>query len=561
MGNHNDPIREGIENFVEPVTQMFRNIGNISTNISDTISDLGDAVSKSKNESASGADNVERKGGCLKPILYLIAIALLFSMCGTEEEYDPASDIAMVQSGYLGEYTDVPVQELLWFLYSNVSDSQEWEGFICDDGYPIVQVTYSRNDEPDSPAIFQFSIADQQFVLSGYRDTLAEVEEITDLYALLNYTYLEWRSQNYSGDFPYDPSLIDELNDISGSSIMYGASKSYTGDRSTLNQDYGEELLPLSVPWLLDNYGYIDMAMYPEVPYNEQAFGGNIETSQGTQTELHLLDNLLAYAEKYDIELFRFEEEQNLAQWLETLDQELAYVQEDNIFGAPRYKRTEDRSHYVYCGELQENQPNGYGILFGPTDENDGIMSYNEWSYDILYIGKFKDGRYEGFGLEFCETNMGESYLSRYCTAEQGTEEYREYYQTWANPVVYFGEFQSGERHGKGNAFVLAQAEIYFGAMGEIDLDAPEYEISVCEYRSDERDGNGTIYAPNGYVAYVGGFDGDEFDGYGKKYYYGTDTLEYEGDYKDGNRHGTGTSYEQNGDVAYSGEWAHDDYK
>ena len=102
MGNNNDPIREGIENFVEPVTQMFRNIGNIGTNISDTISDLGDAVSKSKNESASGADNVEQKGGCLKPILYLIAIALLFSMCGTEEEYDPASDIAMVQSGYLG---------------------------------------------------------------------------------------------------------------------------------------------------------------------------------------------------------------------------------------------------------------------------------------------------------------------------------------------------------------------------------------------------------------------------------------------------------------------------
>ena len=289
MGNHNDPIREGIENFVGPVTQMFRNIGNIGTNISDAISDLGDAVSKSKNESANGSDNVEKKGGCLKPILYLIAITLLFSMCGTEEEYDPASDIAMVQSGYLGEYTDVPVQELLWFLYSNVSDSQEWEGFICDDGYPIVQVTYSRNDAPDSPAIFQFSIADQQFVLSGYRDPLAEVEEITDLYSLLNYTYLEWRSQNYSGDFPYDPSLIDELNDISGSSIMYGASKSYTGDRSTLNQDYGEELLPLSVPWLLDNYGYIDMAMYPEVPYNEQAFGGNIETSQGKVKNLGVL--------------------------------------------------------------------------------------------------------------------------------------------------------------------------------------------------------------------------------------------------------------------------------
>ena len=77
MGNNNDPIREGIENFVGPVTQMFRNIG---TTISDTISDLGDSVSKSKNESENESDNDVKKGGCLKSILYLLAIVL--SMCG-----------------------------------------------------------------------------------------------------------------------------------------------------------------------------------------------------------------------------------------------------------------------------------------------------------------------------------------------------------------------------------------------------------------------------------------------------------------------------------------------
>ena len=127
-------------------------------------------------------------------------------------------------------------------------------------------------------------------------------------------------------------------------------------------------------------------------------------------------------------------------------------------------------------------------------------MSYNERRYDIMYIGEFSDGRYQGFGVQFYETNMGESYLSSYCTAEPESDTYQDYYLTWANPVAYFGEFQSGERHGKGNAFILSQAEIYFGAMGEIDLDAPEYEISICEYRSGEKDGVGTIYAPNGYL-------------------------------------------------------------
>lgn len=557
MGNNNDPIREGIENFVGPVTQMFRNIG---TTISDTISDLGDSVSKSKNESENESDNDVKKGGCLKSILYLLAIVLLFNMCGTDEVYDPTDDIAMVQSGYLGEYTDVPVQELLWFLYSHFSDSQKWEGFLCDEGYPIVQVTYTRDDAPDDPTIIQFSITNQQFVLSAFSDSLIGVEEITDLYGVLNYSYLEWKNQAYQGDYPYDPELIAWLNNISGSAVMYGASKHYTGNRSTLNQSYNEELLPISVPWLLDNYGYIDMELYPDVPYQELSFSNN-STSQSNQTDLYLLRDYLAFAESYNIELFRFEEEEEVAQWLETLDQKPVYVEEDNIFGAPRYKRTEKRTSYLYYGELQDNHPNGYGVLFGPTDENDGFMIHNERRYDIMYIGNFSDGRYQGFGVQFYETNMGESYLSSYCTAEPGSDTYQDYYLTWANPVAYFGEFQSGERHGKGNAFVLSQAEIYFGAMGEIDLDAPEYEISVCEYRSDEKDGSGTIYAPNGCVAYIGGFDSDAYDGYGTKYYYGTDTLEYEGDYKDGKRHGTGTSYNQDGEVTYSGEWKHDDYK
>lgn len=559
MSNHDDPIREGIDNFVGPVMQMFRNIG---TTISDAISDLGDTDEKSKEDSSDKSETPTKRGGCLKWGVLLLAIILLLNTCGTEDEYNPTADIAMVQSGYLGEYTDVPVQELLWFLYCHVSDSQEWEAFICDDGYPIVQVTYPRGDAPDEPAIFQFAIADeQQFVLSGYSDPQLQLEETTDLYALINYIYLEWRTQAYTGEYPYDPELIAELNDISGSAIMFGASKDYAGDRSILNQTYAEELLPLSVPWLLDSYSYIDMAIYPDVPYNEQAFGTNSESIHNNQTELFFLSDYLIFADKYGIDLFRFEEEEALALWLETLNQEPIYVEEDNIFGAPQYKRTERKTSYLYYGELRENRPDGYGILLGPTYNNHGIEIYNEWQYDIMYIGEFSDGRYQGFGIEFYETNMGQDYLEQYCTAEPGSELYQDYYLMWANPVAYFGEFQSGERHGKGNAFILSQAEIYFGAMGEIDIDMPEYEISVCEYRSGEKDGNGSIYAPNGYVAYIGEFDNDVYDGYGTKYYYGTDTLEYEGTYKDGKRHGTGTSYRQNGDVAYAGEWAHDDYK
>ena len=56
--------------------------------------------------------------------------------------------------------------------------------------------------------------------------------------------------------------FIDQLDQISGSAVLYGAAANYTGDRAQLCTLFGEDALETSVSWLLDAYGYLDMSDY-----------------------------------------------------------------------------------------------------------------------------------------------------------------------------------------------------------------------------------------------------------------------------------------------------------
>ncbi|MFR1715369.1 MAG: YARHG domain-containing protein [Butyricicoccus sp.] len=58
--------------------------------------------------------------------------------------------------------------------------------------------------------------------------------------------------------------FIDQLDQISGSAVLYGAAANYTGDRAQLCTLFGEDALETSVSWLLDAYGYLDMNDYAQ---------------------------------------------------------------------------------------------------------------------------------------------------------------------------------------------------------------------------------------------------------------------------------------------------------
>ena len=95
-----------------------------------------------------------------------------------------------VQTGYLGEYTDITVQELFDGYYQTMLGCEAaWDGGETEEGKQIVQVTYSSADMDDTT--IQFTMLDDQvFEVTAFVDPLITIEQATDLPAELNNIYL-----------------------------------------------------------------------------------------------------------------------------------------------------------------------------------------------------------------------------------------------------------------------------------------------------------------------------------------------------------------------------------
>lgn len=279
--------------------------------------------------------------------------------------------------------------------------------------------------------------------------------------------------------------------------------------------------------------------------------------------ELSFIEKQLEYAVQNNIDLHRFpKQEEKLAYWLNNSNADPVYLTIDNIFGSDKYKITENYDGYLYCGELKDNRPDGYGILLVAPENNTSLFSYEDRAYVCRYIGQFSDGRYHGFGILFTESESGLEFLSRLRPYNETTGENVVDFLTWANYAEYIGEFSDGYKDGLGNSFTLP--DMYVGtfenALSKIDLDHPNYSVEVGEYKKDKLNGANRQYV-NGYLYYEGDSKDDMFDGYGVLYYYGTSIPAYKGEFKKDMRHGTGTSYNEEGEVIYQGEWKNDDYK
>ena len=175
--------------------------------------------------------------------------------------------IETVQNGYLGEFTDMTVQELLSSYYEDqLGCTAEWDGGENDDGQQIVEVKYT--DETVGDTTIQFKMLDEQvFKISAFHDPNTEIEKASDLAAELNSLYFMAYTTKHETELDSAEKMkafIDELDQISGSAVLYGAAANYTGDRAQLCTLFGEDALETSVPWVLDAYGYLDMNDYAQ---------------------------------------------------------------------------------------------------------------------------------------------------------------------------------------------------------------------------------------------------------------------------------------------------------
>lgn len=206
----------------------------------------------------------------------LTALTLTLSIAGCDGEGfldSPGPDyISIVQNGYLGEYTDVAVKDLLSRYYISIIgyDEETWDGGTTDSGKEIVEVKYQDNDGNWDDTTIQFTMLDEQcFQVTALVDqSLANpvnVKTAADLSAELNYFYFMQYALHHEeivGDFDAELDFIQRLGQISGSAVLYGASADYSGNRGELYKLTDDSPLELTVPWLLDFYGLLDMSYY-----------------------------------------------------------------------------------------------------------------------------------------------------------------------------------------------------------------------------------------------------------------------------------------------------------
>ena len=204
-----------------------------------------------------------KKTGVWKWILAaagIVVVALAgFLLLGGEEDY-----ISLVQNGYLGEYTDATVQEILETYFKTDGMTVEWTGTELD-GDPCVgfhAYPEGENLNDGTTILFRlcgkkvFQVADMGG--NGYDDL-----EATDIAYWLNFYYMNWYVISQAGvgstgeaRLPVLQELVqNKLDKVSGTAVLYGAPADYSGDRSELYKVAGDSaLIDLSAAELIDSH-------------------------------------------------------------------------------------------------------------------------------------------------------------------------------------------------------------------------------------------------------------------------------------------------------------------
>lgn len=275
----------------------------------------------------------------------------------------------------------------------------------------------------------------------------------------------------------------------------------------------------------------------------------------------------ISYAKKNNIKLNSFSKEQAaLDKFIDNDNCKEVNVENAGVLKT-EYKITNSDSRYIYHGELKDNRPNGYGVLMNRSEYDCGLINDGQRYYDIMYIGSFKDGAYEGYGIEFNIPDNSEEYevFKSICQYDKNSDEYLAYYLGWINYASYNGYFKNGKRDGKGNSYKtyigpFADTTSINGTTYEEELKNIRYPlIDVGEFKDGTLNGKADVYEM-GILQYSGEMKNDKKNGKGKTFF-ANGAVEYDGEFKNDMRHGKGKLYDENGGLEYDGEWKNDDYK
>lgn len=207
-----------------------------------------------------------KKSGKLKYIIHSVLVILIGLVCiivfiskdGNNEEY-----ISIVRDGYLGEFTDATVQDILNNQLGAFDYNLEWTNANHDGSEYVGMRAYTEDDVlGEINILFEVFPDNGTFKVIDYADDSSTDYQATQIADKLNNYYMYWYifDQFESGasrdeETAIMQELITRFDNISGTAVLYGASKDYAGDRGRLGVLIdNQEPLSLSVTELINQY-------------------------------------------------------------------------------------------------------------------------------------------------------------------------------------------------------------------------------------------------------------------------------------------------------------------
>ena len=327
----------------------------------------------------------------------------------------------------------------------------------------------------------------------------------------------------------------------------------------------------------------------------ESDSNGVVNTTDNTPNQYGYFtpDFYNAYIEQNDIDIYSFEkEEEKIIKYFNEYDyRDGVYVTKDS---SGCYKVSAKETDLMYFGEKKKNKPNGMGAVFQLVDvsgENIDSLHIKKVGFTTsdeylvrLYMGNFKNGKYDGFGVEF-KSPIDEEYTSQGVDIEKFVQNIDNDIQASIfgslNPIVYEGNFKKGLYSGKGNQFLYISVYFNFdttftnaGNDADENADLTEREKKLNEiargqnrditinsgtFKDGKMNGKVQIYE-FGYLSYSGEMKNDEKNGKGTIFYPCSKQIQYEGGLKNGLYNGKGVLYNQEGRKVCSGKWKKGEY-
>ena len=293
---------------------------------------------------------------------------------------------------------------------------------------------------------------------------------------------------------------------------------------------------------------------------------GSNETTSGnsvSDTEYSILSVLFhePFLDYFNISVHYSSERKSLMKKIEsTLSEEPVKVvlQGGGLFGKDHYALTANKSsNILYYGKIKDNKPDGFGVLtYGEVD-----LTKLDTVQELVYAGDFSKGMFDGYGAQFYTFSYDIDRLDIDSVVEAGNldESYYELAKVYLQSyVVYDGQWKDGEMDGKGNTFVKMASKD--NPVQEAYWAGPCYptKLYVTTIKDDKCSGDTQEYQ-YGFLIYDGEMKKSYRHGKGISYYY-SGQKKYDGQWNNGYYNGSGKLYDEDGKLIYSGKWKDGDY-